>query len=150
MKEESKQYNEFYTIRRINNGWLVKTSEYEAVFQDDDGCNFKHKDPESLSRLLQDTFGDIYGRWKRQGGMTIEFNDKGFEQEELDRAASDQVSDQVNDQVAEDGVMDLVFNVDKICDIVEEECFAETFDYDRTRLKERIENFLNKYNKEIE
>ena len=47
------------------------------------------------------------------------------------------------DQLEENGVMDLIFNVDKICDIVEEECFAETFDYDRTRLKERIENFLN-------
>jgi len=143
MEEESEQYNELYTIRRINNGWLVKADEYESVFQDDDGCDLRHKESESLSRLLQDTFGDIYGRWKRQGGMTIEFIDNGFEQEELSREESD--------QAAKAGVMDLVFDVDKICDIVEEEWLAEgPLDYDRTRLKERIENFLNMYNKEIE
>jgi hypothetical protein len=135
---------ESYTITRLNNGWLVEANEYKAVFQDDDDGKFKHEESESLFRLIRDTFGDIYGRWKRQGGMTIEFNDKGLEQEELDWSPG------FFDQVAEGGVMDLVFNVDKICDIVEEECFAETFDYDRTRLKERIENFLNKYNKEIE
>ena len=37
--------------------------------------------------------------------------------------------------------------VDALLDLVEEECFADTFDYDRARLKERIENFLSQYSK---
>ena len=72
---------ESYTITRLNNGWLVEANEYQVVFQDDDDGKFKHEESESLFRLIRDTFGDLHGRWKRQGGFTIEFNDKGYEQE---------------------------------------------------------------------
>jgi len=38
-------------------------------------------------------------------------------------------------------------DINALLDLVEEECFADTFDYDRARLKERIENFLSQYSK---
>jgi len=73
---------EVYTIRRVSNGWSVKTGEdledLESVFQDDYDA-FSHSEAESLFRLLQDVFGEDYGRRKKQGGMTIEFNDEGPE-----------------------------------------------------------------------
>ena len=35
-------------------------------------------------------------------------------------------------------------DIDALLDLVEDECFADTFDYDRARLKEKIESLLNK------
>ena len=35
-------------------------------------------------------------------------------------------------------------DIDELLDLVEDECFADTFDYDRARLKEKIESLLNK------
>lgn len=84
---ESEDYNEKdnygrFVITRVNNGWTLETSEYKAVFQDEEGLH--NPDSESLSRLISETFCVDYGRWKRQGGFTIDFKDKGYEQEEME------------------------------------------------------------------
>ena len=84
---ESEYYNEKdnygrFVITRVNNGWTLETSDYNLVFQDEEGL--QNPDSESLSRLINETFGGDYGRWKRKGGFTIDFNDKGYEQEEME------------------------------------------------------------------